>query len=75
MKKILKGAVGFIGSTILGLDKKKDKTPEPTPQAPAVMPAPDDEEVRRARRMSIARQLGRRGRESTILTGDTLGGS
>lgn len=46
------------------------REPEPT------MPTPDDEAVRRARRRSIARQLGARGRQSTILTGgagDTLG--
>lgn len=43
--------------------------------APApVMPLPDDEEVRRARKRSIVRQLGRSGRSSTILTSDRMGG-
>lgn len=37
---------------------------EPTP----TMPTPDDETVRNARRRSIAGQLARRGRASTILT-------
>lgn len=42
-----------------------------------VLPRPDDEAVRRARKRSITAQLLRRGRASTILTqpsfGDTLG--
>jgi hypothetical protein len=43
--------------------------------APApVMPLPDDEEIRRAKRLSIVRQMGRSGRSSTILTTDALGG-
>lgn len=33
------------------------------------IPTGDDESTRRARRRSIARQLGGRGRQSTILTG------
>lgn len=42
---------------------------EPEP----VMPLPDDEAARRARRRSIAGQMRRRGRASTILTDSTIG--
>ena len=54
---------------MFGLKKPKVA---PTP----VMPLADDEEIRRAKRVSIARQLGRGGRRSTILTdySDSLGG-
>lgn len=44
-----------------------------------VVPVADDKAMRDARRRSIAEQMRRRGRQSTILTdtgaGDTLGGS
>ena len=36
-----------------------------------VIPDADDESVKTARRRSISAQLRRRGRDSTILTGDT----
>lgn len=73
MKKILKVATfGLLGG-ILGGGKKKDKA-QPAPAAPAVMPTPDDESVRMARKRAIVQQMGRRGRSSTILTGDRLGG-
>jgi hypothetical protein len=63
---------GAIGGTILGGAMNK---PPPAIQAPPVMPTPDDEAVKRARRRSLAAQLGRRGRQSTILSqgDDTLG--
>lgn len=72
-KKILNLATfGLAGQLIGG---KKKAAPAPTPeQRPAVMPLADDEAVRRAKRKSIIQQRARRGRESTILTGDTLGG-
>ena len=44
---------------------------EPAP----VIPVADDEASRRARRRSIATQMMRRGRQSTILTADTATGS
>lgn len=49
--------------------------PAPTPAIPepTVMPIPDDAEMRRARKKSIARQRARGGRQETILT-DKLGG-
>lgn len=56
------------------------KTPKPAaPVAPAVMPTPDDEAVKRARKKSLAEQAARSGRQSTILDsyggGDMLGGN
>ncbi|WP_016745751.1 hypothetical protein [Rhizorhabdus wittichii] len=63
-KKIIGGVGG-----ILGLRKKK-KAADDTP----VMPVADDEEVRREKRRSLARQLSRGGRRSTILTDGGLGG-
>lgn len=50
-------------------------TPPPIP-APPVMPVPDDTAVKAAKRKSLAEQLRRRGRASTILSDestDTLG--
>jgi len=46
---------------------------------PTVMPTPDGQAVQQAQRRSIAAQMARRGRASTILTdsqssGETLGG-
>lgn len=50
-------------------------TQAPTAAAPSVMPTPDDEAMRLAKRRSMMQQFQRRGRSSTILTGDseTLG--
>lgn len=48
--------------------------PDITSEAPAPMPSPDDETVEKARRQSIRRQKGRRGRKSTILTAMNYGG-
>lgn len=62
-----------VGSVIGG----KKKAPAPAPEAgPKVMPLADDEAIRRARKNALVRQLGRSGRSSTILSGDseTLGG-
>jgi hypothetical protein len=80
-KKILKGAAnlatfGLAGSVIKSMFGKKKPAATPAPeQKPTVMPLADDEAVRQAKRKSIIQQRSRRGRESTILTGDTLGGS
>lgn len=62
---------GGIGILSKALDKKKSK-PQPSP----VMPFSDDEAVRKKRQRSIAEQLQRGGRTSTILTNDSekLGG-
>lgn len=58
-------------------DQAKVQAPALTP--PTVMPVPDDQAVQQAKRRSIAAQMARRGRASTILTdsqssGETLGG-
>lgn len=72
MRKILDiGTFGLAGALFGG--KKKPK-PVETAAAPAVMPTPDDEKIRLARKRSIVTQLGRKGRESTMLSGDRLGG-
>lgn len=77
-KKILKGVGklaggvvgGVIGSKLFGGKKKAAKD-----GGPIVMPLPDDEAVKLAKRRSIAAQMGRGGRSSTILSdGDSLGG-
>lgn len=70
-KKIIKGALGAAGS-LLGIKKKSKKPDEVAP----VMPIADDEAVRRAKKRAIAKQMGRGGRRSTILTEneDSLGG-
>lgn len=72
------GTLLAIGAGIAGgsiLNSALNKPSAPTVTAPPVMPTPDDDAMRRARRRSLAAQLGRRGRQSTILSqGDeTLG--
>jgi hypothetical protein len=74
---------GLFGSSVdplnlLGLNPpdKPEITPNPPPTpAPAVMPTPSpgpgpaqDPNVRRAQKRSVAQQIRRRGRASTILT-------
>lgn len=72
-------ALGLVGSKLVGglLGKKKTSTAAaPAAATPAVMPTPDDDAIRLARRRSIAQQLSRSGRQSTMLTpaGSKLGG-
>ena len=73
-KKILKVAsFGLLGGKLFGGGKS---APAPT-QTPQVMPLPDDQAILDARKRSIAAQMKRGGRTSTILTdgsGSTLGG-
>lgn len=53
---------------------KPDKVKSPKVKEPAVMPTPDDAEVQRARRRSLAAQRQRSGRASTVLSqGESLG--
>jgi len=69
------GAVLSGGSALMGALNKPDAA-APPPVEPAT-PMPDEEALKKARRRSISAQLGRRGRQSTILTdtgGDALGG-
>lgn len=76
LPSVLGGVGGLVGSL---LKKKSHAAPAPTP-GPIVMPIADDEAVRLAKKRSIAQQVGRGGRSSTILsadsdrTGTTLGG-
>lgn len=55
------------------LSKKKSKST--LGSSPQVMPLPDDEKVKLARKRSLAQQMARGGRAATILTdtSDTLG--
>ncbi len=52
----------------------KPKAPPP-PAAPTIMPTPDDEAIKAARKRKLAADMGRSGRLSTILsdTSETLG--
>ena len=72
-EKILNIATFGLAGALFGGGKK---TPAPVPAPELVMPIADDEAVKRARKRSIAAQLQRGGRESTILTtgSDSLGG-
>lgn len=65
----LSAAVGLLGA-------KAMKSPKaPTLAPPAVMPTPDDDSVRAAKRRRIAEMQARGGRASTILSADEkLGG-
>lgn len=77
------GALLSIGGSILGdaLGNKKQQAAPPAPppvvEAPPPLPLPDDKAVQDAKRRSIAAQITRRGRQSTILStpasSDTLG--
>lgn len=73
----LAAAVPIISAvtSVAGLFMNKQKSaPAPVIEKPAVMPTPDDESAKLAKRRSIAQQIGRSGRESTFLTsGDELG--
>ena len=73
-KKILKFALSPIAAVAGAFGgKKKAKVAE---EGPKVMPLADDSAVLQARKKSIAAQIQRSGRTSTMLTNDsdTLGG-
>lgn len=75
-KQILGAVLSPVGALLgLGGGKKTAATP-PIAPGPKIMPLADSEAVQRARRKSIAGQLGRGGRSSTILSdqSETLGG-
>lgn len=61
-----------INISTFGLLGKKDKSVR---NKPRVMPSADDEEIKMAKRRSIARQQRRGGRVSTILSGGSSSGS
>lgn len=70
------GGVGAAASGISALTADKPSAPPPV-APPTPMPTPDDSKVKAARSRSIAEQMVRQGRESTILTQGTeekLGG-
>ncbi len=64
VQSVIGGVTGLLAPDI-DIPPPPDLTTEPTPVAPDI----DDEAVRRARRASVAKQIARRGRASTILTG------
>jgi hypothetical protein len=69
----------LIGGAVAGAAAGGAFKSKPAPEAtkkPTVMPVADDAAVQNARRRSLAQQMGRRGRQSTILTGEDekLGG-
>lgn len=76
-KKLLNVATFGLAGALLkpfGKDKKKEA---PAPEAaPQVMPLADDDSVLRARKRSLAAQMKRGGRSSTMLSSDSdkLGG-
>lgn len=77
LKKVKKAVTGLVGGILGGADVPKvPDAPVVTPPTP--IPLPDDEAVAAAKRRSIAKQMQRSGRASTMLTqdpvtGDTLG--
>lgn len=75
MEAIVSAVVGAFVTSVLGSAlSKKNKAPQmPAMEKPTVMPDPNDEAVRDARRRSLAAQMARKGRASTILT-DDIGG-
>jgi hypothetical protein len=68
-------AGGAVAGAAAGGAFSKKPDPAEAPK-PTVMPVINDAAVANARRRSLAQQLGRRGRQSTILTAeeDKLGG-
>lgn len=66
------------GEKLAGTHVEPQAPPPPLPTilSPAPMPTPNSDEVRAAKRRSLAVQAARRGRVSTILTDDdNLGGA
>lgn len=72
------GAAGLAAKGLVGTVAGKKSAPVPVApeKGPVVMPLADDAAVMRARKRSVAAQLSRGGRTSTMLTSDsdTLGG-
>lgn len=82
MSGIFDMATNFLDSILGGKEDPPPLAPGPVIEPPVfepppVMPTVDDEAVKRARKKSIAAQVGRRGRASTILTQneDAVGGA
>lgn len=69
-------AIGSVASAVGAFGGGgRDAPPPPVVEKPKIMPTPDDDAVKRKRRKSIAEQLTRSGRASTILSdpGELLG--
>lgn len=73
MSAILPSLIGTLAGGLVST--MKDDAPAPAPAAvipevepPTTMPSPNSQESRAAKRKSIAQQMARRGRASTILT-------
>lgn len=69
----LSSAAGGIVSGLFGGSKGgSQQTPAaPVVEKPTAMPTPDDAAMEAAKKRSLVAQIQRRGRASTILTGDT----
>lgn len=65
-------ASSLIGSLFGGKSEAQTAAapPPPTPEAPTPMPTADDAAAKEAKRRAVVAQIARRGRASTILTGD-----
>lgn len=61
-------------SSLFGGGDKPQAPPAPVLEPPTPMPMPDDEAVAAAKRRSIAAQMQRSGRQSTLLTSDPVTG-
>lgn len=59
--------MGGIAKTIMGGSSAPAVTPPPI-IPPTVMPTPNGDEAKKARRRSLSAQMGRQGRQSTILS-------
>lgn len=69
------GGVAKAVGGVLGIGGKKKKKKADAADTTPVMPVADDEVIARAKKRSLIMQMGRGGRDSTILsTSDTLGG-
>jgi hypothetical protein len=72
-KSFKKGSKKILNVLTGGASKKLLDKPQAAPE-PEPMAMPDEEDIRRARRRSLASQANRGGRASTILSdGDQLG--
>ena len=69
MSGAISAVLGGVGTMVASLFGGGNDTPAPpSPTAPTVMPTPDDQAVQAAKKRSIAAQVARRGRASTILS-------
>ena len=67
------GIVSSVGGALGGLFGVPKAPPMPILKEPTVMPTADDAAVRAAKRKAASKQIGRSGRQSTILSEDDYG--